>query len=377
MSEESEQEKTEHPTERRKQDALEKGQLLVSKDFVMASVLLAGAACFTFFGRQIFQEIVGIFRYGMEITPAISRETPLLAVLGDRFVHALLIVLAFSAPLILAAVAAQFLLGGIHFIPSNLAFKGSRLSPLAGLKRMFGVDALIELSKSLLKVAVLGALGVWIVLGSLPEIIQLTFVELQSAISEVGSLTVWIILVLVGAIALLGVMDAGLQWYRHNQKLMMTKQEVKDEYKQTEGSPEIRARIRKVQQEIAQRGSVAEVDKAQVVLVNPQHFAVALHYDFSEGSAPKVLAKGADVIAAQIKEKAEAAGIPVLRMPLLTRALYFTTEIGAEIHADLYRAVATVLSFVFQAGANGEPPEVEVPEELRFDANGRRNGGAQ
>jgi flagellar biosynthetic protein FlhB len=377
MSEESEQEKTEQPTERRKQDALEKGQLLVSKDFVMAGVLLAGAGIFAFFGRQMFQEIVGIFRYGLDITPVISRDMPLMATLGDRFVSALILVVGFSTPLIIAAVAAQFLLGGMHFIPANLAFKGSRLSPLAGLKRMFGLDALIELGKSLLKVTVLGALGVWIVLGSLPEIIALTFVELQSAVSEAGGLTIWIILVLVGAIGLLGALDAGLQWYRHNQKLMMTKQELKDEYKQTEGSPEIRARIRKAQQEIAQRGSVAEVDKAQVVLVNPQHFAVALHYDFAEGSAPKVLAKGADMIAAQIREKAEAAGVPVLRMPLLTRALYYTTDIGAEIHADLYRAVATVLSFVFQAGAEGDPPDVEVPEALRFDSNGRRAGDAK
>jgi len=377
MSEESEQEKTEHPTERRKQDALEKGQLLVSKDFVMAGVLLAGAGVFAFFGRQMFQELVGIFRQGMDVTPAISRDLPLLATLGDRFISAIVLILAFSAPLMIAAVAAQFLLGGMHFIPANLAFKGSRLSPLAGLKRMFGLDALIELGKSLLKVTVLGALGVWIVLGSLPEIIALTFVELQSAVSEAGGLTVWIILVLVGAIGVLGVIDAGLQWYRHNQKLMMTKQEVKDEYKQTEGSPEIRARIRKVQQEIAQRGSVAEVDKAQVVLVNPQHFAVALYYDFAEGSAPKVLAKGADMIASQIREKAEAAGVPILRMPLLTRALYYTTDIGSEIHADLYRAVATVLSFVFQAGADAEPPEVEVPEALRFDSNGRRAGDAK
>ncbi len=374
MSEESEQEKTEQPTERRKQDSLEKGQLLVSKDFVMASVLLTGAACFAFFGRQMFQELVGIFRNGMDVTPALSRDLPLLPVLADRFLSSIILILAFSTPLILAAIVAQFLLGGIHFIPSNLAFKGSRLSPVSGLKRMFGLDALIELAKSVTKVVVLCALGVWIVLGSLPEIVSLTFVELQSAVDRVGGLTVWIILVLVGAIAVLGICDAGLQWYKHNQKLMMTKQEVKDEYKQTEGSPEIRARIRKVQQEIAQRGSVADVDKAQVVLVNPQHFAVALYYDFAEGSAPKVIAKGADVIAAQIKEKAEAKGIPVLRMPLLTRALYYTTEIGAEIHADLYRAAATVLSFVFQAGANGEPPDVEVPETLRFDSNGRRSG---
>jgi len=154
--------------------------------------------------------------------------------------------------------------------------------------------------------------------------------------------------------------------------MMMTRQEIKDENKQTEGSPEVKSRIRRLQQEAAQRGSVANVDQAQVVITNPQHFAIALRYDFEEGSAPKIVAKGTEQIAMSIREKADAAGIPVLEIPLLARALYYTSEIGAEIHADLYRAVATVLSFIFQAGPNAVMPDIDVPSELRFDQNGRK-----
>ena len=374
-STDSDQEKTELPTERRKTDAIEKGQILSSKDFVMGAVLMTGVLTLTFFGRTMFTELVGSFRQGLDISSVLAKETSLLAVTADRFVSATILILAFSAPLAIVAISAQMLLGGLHFIPSNINFKASRLSIISGFGRMFGSNAIIELIKSVLKVTVLGLLGGWLLVQSLPDFLSVAAGGLESTVENLGSITNWILLTLVGSVAALGLLDAGIQYYRHSQQLMMTKQEVKDEHKQTEGSPEIRARIRRAQQEIAQRSSVSQVEKAQVVLVNPQHFAVALNYDFAEGSAPKVLAKGADVIAAQIREKAEAAGIPILTMPTLARALFYTTEIGAEIHSDLYRAVAAVLSFVFQAGGIGEPPEVDVPEDLQFDENGKRAAG--
>lgn len=369
-SNESDQEKTEEPTERRKTDSLEKGQILSSKDFVMGAVLLTSVALFTVFGRAMFAEIVGEFRQGIDISSVILKDTSLLGVLAERFRSATIIVLLFSIPLGIVAISAQMLIGGIHFIPSNINFKANRLSMISGFGRMFGSNALIELVKAVLKVTVLGILGGLLLIQSLPDFIAISSGSLESMIANLGSITLWIFLVLVISIAIMGILDAGIQYFRHKKNLMMTKQEVKDEHKQTEGSPEIRARIRRAQQEISQRGSVSQVEKAQVVLVNPQHFAVALNYDFAEGSAPKVIAKGTDVIAAQIREKAETAGIPILTMPLLTRALFYTTEIGAEIHSDLYRAVATVLSFVFQAGGAGDPPEVDVPDTLQFDANG-------
>jgi flagellar biosynthetic protein FlhB len=327
----------------------------------MGAVLLTGVLLMTFFGRAMFTQLVGSFRDGLDISSVLAKETSLLAVAADRFVSATVIILVFSAPLAIIAVTAQMLLGGLHFIPSNINFKASRLSIVGGFGRMFGSNAVIELIKSILKVTVLGFVGGWVLIESLPAFLSIASGSLETTVENLGSITIWVLLTLVGSVAVLGILDAGIQYYRHSQQLMMTKQEVKDEHKQTEGSPEIRARIRKAQQEISQRSSVSQVEKAQVVIVNPQHFAVALNYDFAEGSAPKVLAKGADVIAEQIREKAEAAGIPILTMPTLARALFYTTEIGSEIHSDLYRAVAAVLSFVFQAGGVGDPPEVEVP----------------
>jgi flagellar biosynthetic protein FlhB len=194
----------------------------------------------------------------------------------------------------------------------------------------------------------------------------------ELALEQSGTIFVLIMLMMVGAVAVIGAGDAFLQWYQHRQRLLMTRQEIKDEHKQTEGNPEVKGRIRKLQQEASQRKSVANVADAQVIIVNPEHFAVALRYDFEEGSAPKVLSKGTDNIAQNIRKKAEELGIPVLEIPLLARALYYTTEIGTEIRAELYRAVATVLSFVLKAGAQGEMPDIEVPDDMQFDANGRK-----
>ncbi len=368
------QEKTEQPTERRLREAVEQGQVLTSKDLTMSVVLLVAAAQFYFIGRNFFYEMLNTFRNGLDISGPLAREIPLLNVLGDRFGSAVLIVLMFSVPLALAPMVTQGLFGGFHFTLENLAFKGSRLSPMAGLSRMFGMQSLIELGKSILKVITIGTIGFCFLMSNLPDILSLAESPFESAMESTGMLFLLTLLVLVGAVAILGAIDAFIQWRQHSQRMLMSKQEMKDEHKQTEGSPEVKARIRKMQQEMAQRGSVAQVEQAQVIIVNPKRFAVALRYDFEDGTAPKVLAKGTDAIAASIREKAEALGVPILTIPLLARALYFTSEIGAEIHSDLYRAVATVLSFVFQAAPGADLPEVEVPEELQFDANGRKTG---
>jgi flagellar biosynthetic protein FlhB len=368
------QEKTEQPTERRLREAIEQGQVLTSKDLIMSAVLLAATLQFFFLGRLFFNEMVNTFRSGLDISGPLLRDIPLLAIVGDRFGSAVLVVLLFSAPLALTPIIVHSLFGGFHFTLENLAFKADRISPLAGLARMFGMQSLIELGKSILKVITVGAIGFWFLMSKLPEILGMSEFPFETAMESTGTLFLLTLLTLVGAIAVLGAFDAFIQWRQHNQKMLMSKQEMKDENKQTEGSPEIKSRIRRMQQEIAQRGSVAQVDQAQVIIVNPKRFAVALRYDFEDGTAPKVLAKGTDAVALSIREKAEALGVPVLTIPLLARALYYTSEIGAEIHSDLYRAVATVLSFVFQAAPGADVPEVEVPEELHFDANGRKMG---
>ena len=370
------QEKTEQPTERRLRESLEQGQILSSKDLIMSVVLLAGTLQFYFIGRAFFNNMIGNFRTGLDVSGPFLRDIPLLAVLGDRFGSAVLYVLLFSIPLALTSVLVQIFFGGFHFNLMTLAPKMNRISLFGGMSRMFGMHSIIELGKSIAKVIAIGSVGFWFLMTKLPEIIGLSNLPFESAIESTGDLFLLAMLFLVGAVALLGALDAFIQWRQHTQRLLMRKQELKDEHKQTEGSPEVKGRIRKMQQEIASRGSVAQVEQAQVVIVNPKRFAVALRYDFEDGTAPKVLAKGTDAIALSIREKAEAQGVPVLTIPLLARALYFTSEIGAEIHSDLYRAVATVLSFVFQAAPDADLPDVDVPETLRFDGNGRKLGAS-
>ena len=368
------QEKTEQPSERRLRESIEQGRILTSRDLQMSLVLLAGTVQFYFIGRSFFNDIIGNFRTGLDISGPFLRDIPLLAVFADRFGSAVLFVLLFSVPLALVPILVQYLFGGFYFNFQNMAFKGSRISPFSGLARMFGMHSLIELGKSIAKVIAIGSVGSWFLLSKLPEIIGLSSFPFEAAVESTGAMFLLILLFLVGVIALIGLLDAFIQWRQHTQRMLMSKQELKDEHKQTEGSPEVKSRIRKMQQEIVSRGSVAQVEQAQVVIVNPKRFAVALRYDFEDGAAPKVLAKGADAIALSIREKAEAQGVPVLTIPLLARALYFTSEIGSEIHSDLYRAVATVLSFVFQAAPDAELPDVEVPEQMRFDGNGRKLG---
>ena len=375
MAEDSDQEKTEEPTERRIRQALDDGRILTSKDLALGAVMLAGAFQFMIGGSYFFGEVVGGFRSGLDIGDVLARGAPLTDVLGERFLSALIVVFVFSIPLVAALVAAQAIYGGFHFVAGNLNFKGNRIDPMAGLKRMFGLNALIELGKSLLKVGLVGAVGVLFLIEKLPEILEISSLPLEGALEEIGRLAVLTFLVLVAGAAAVAAFDALIQWKRHRDQLRMTRQEMKDEHKETEGSPEVKQKIRRMQREAAERGSVANVSEAQVIITNPTHFAVALKYDFKQGAAPVIVAKGTEKVAEQIREKAKEARIPVLSYPLLARALYYTSEIGQEIHTELYRAVATVLGFVLQAGAEGEPPRVDVPEDMQFDANGRREGG--
>jgi flagellar biosynthesis protein FlhB len=365
------QERTEDPTARRLQKALDEGEVLSSRDLLLTVVMLGGALQLSIGGRYYFQEFLTAFRTGMDFSDALKRDVPLINVVGERLADIALPVAAFTIPLVVLLFIAQTAIGGIHFLPQNAMFKTSRISFINGLSKIFGTNSLIELGKSLLKIILVGSVGVIYLYSRLPEIMMLGDVPFEAAMTDAGSIVAMTLIVLVFATAIVAAVDVFYQWNRRQARLKMTKQEVKDEMKETDGSPEVKRRIRQLQREAADRGSVANISQAQVIITNPSHFAIGLRYDFEKGTAPKVVVKGTDSVAKSIREKAAEQKLPVLSYPLLARALYFTTEIGAEIHAELYRAVATVLSFVFHAGAEGEPPEIEVPEALRFDANGR------
>ena len=365
------QERTEDPTGRRLERALEEGQVLTSRDLLLAAVLLGGALQLSIGGHYYFTEFLAAFRNGLDFSEALQRDTPLPQIVVARLGDVAIPLIVFSIPLVLIIFVAQIAFGGFHFITANIGFKFDKISPLRGLSRMFGVGGIIEIFKSIAKTGLIGFVGVAYLLHRLGDVMALGSLPFEAALASTGELVASTLLVLVFATLILAAFDAVYQWYRHTQGLKMTKQEIRDEMKETDGSPEIKARIRKMQREAAERGSVANINQAQVIITNPQHFAVGLRYDFVKGTAPKVVTKGSDAIAKMIREKAAEKKLPVLEYPMLARAIYFTSEIGGEIHTELYRAVATVLSFVFHAGAEGEKPEIEVPTELQFDMNGR------
>ncbi len=371
MAEDGGQERTEDPTGKRLEQALEDGNVLTSKDLLLAVVMLGGALQLSIGGHYYFTTLLGAFRSGIDISDTLQRDVPLLSVVGTRLYDMLIPLSLFSIPLVILLFIAQIAFGGFHFVIQNIGFKASRMSPISGLSKIFGTGALIELGKSIAKIGIVGAFGVYYLNSRITEIMAIGALPFEAAMTQAGSIVVSTLLVLVFGAVLIAAIDVLIQWNKHKASLMMTKQEVKDEAKESDGNPEIKQKIRRMQREAADRGSIANISQAQVIITNPTHFAIGLRYDFEKGSAPKVVVKGTDQVAKTIRELAAEKKLPVLEYPLLARALYFTSEIGSEIHAELYRAVATVLSFVFHAGAEGEKPEIEVPEELRFDGNGR------
>jgi flagellar biosynthetic protein FlhB len=276
----------------------------------------------------------------------------------------------------LAAVAAPALLGSLGFRPGAFAPKPEKLNPAAGLKRIFGMQGLIELVKSIAKVLLLGSIGVWIIWDRLTEISGLGKAGVEAAIADVGNIFIFTCLVMAGGLFLIAGIDVPAQIMQRAKRLGMTKQEVKDEHKESEGSPELKGHIRRRQFEVLSGSTRKAVQDASVILTNPTHFAVALRYKPGVDAAPVVVARGNDAIAGAIRELGDASGVPVLQYPELARAIYFTSRAGQIVNEGLYMAVATVLAFVFRVenkmASEMDRPFITVPEELRFDADGRK-----
>jgi flagellar biosynthetic protein FlhB len=367
MSDDSDQEKTEQPTEKRLKESREKGEVPRSRDLSGAAVVLAGVAALMAGGPASFEHARRIFRFGL----GYSREALFSDVLPGRVLHAALReALALFAPValatLLAAFAAPLLLGGLNFSGKALEPKFERLDPIKGLGRIFALRGLVELGKALLKLLFIGAV-LALLLRHWQGALQATgrgavSAGIAQALGLLGQAALWFGSIL----ALIGGLDALYQKYDHTKKLRMSRQEIKDEMKESEGSPEMKGRIRQVQMAQARRRMMEELPKADVVVVNPTHFAVALKYDDGRMGAPRVIAKGVDVLAQQIRLVAGSHRIPLVEAPPLARALYASTRLGQEIPAALYVAVAQVLVYVYQlkqAAAQGEaPPAVPNPE---------------
>jgi len=379
MAEESQdgQEKTEDPSQRKLEKSAEDGKVLTSKEmFVFTSMFAAFVLMFVtpLFAQKVLAYWSRLFHF--------NRPDDLMTMAFERFYELIFSIiiagLFVGVPMIIIVIGTQVAVGGLNFAPKAFNFKGNRLNPLQGLKRMFGTKGLMELTKSILKVVLLFAIAAVTIYALLPSVLELPSRDLGTA--TIASLLNFPFLLgmLLIILAIIAMIDYFWQRHTHIQSLRMTKQEVKDEYKQTEGSPEVKAKIRRMQMETAQnarrqQAALDDVPDATAVITNPTHFAVALKYEVGSSEAPKILAMGRGNIAHQIIERANGADVTVFRSPLLARALYYTGEIGAEIAEQLYQAVAVILAYLYRVD-RGEvlaEPEVEIPESLRFTENGQ------
>ncbi|WP_370661090.1 flagellar type III secretion system protein FlhB [Psychrosphaera algicola] len=263
---------------------------------------------------------------------------------------------------------------GINFSWEAMAPKLNKMSPLKGLKRMFGLQAVVELVKSVLKVLVVATVAVLLIKVYLFDILYLSIQDLPNNTFDATEMLAWIFLGLCCSTIIIALVDVPYQIYNHTKQLKMSKQEVKDEYKNTEGNPEIKGRIRQAQREISQRKMMAEVPNADVVVTNPTHYSVAIKYDVEKSSAPYVVAKGADIIAMHIRTIAKERNVPIVETPLLTRSIYYTTDINQQVPEQLFVAVAQVLAYVYQLDQHqkgkGQKPKplaknLQIPPEMR------------
>ncbi len=378
MANENGQEKTEEPTAKREQDARKKGDIARSKELNTVMVLIVGSFMIWLTGDQI---IKGMWQV-MEGAFKIERNElfdPLVTVnnLQLAMQEALVFVAPFLAAMVVAALAGPISMGGWSFSAEAIAPKASKMNPIEGFKRMFAVRSLIELVKSLLKFGLILGIMALLVEIYLPEFIYLTRLPLVEALIRASDVMTVSFVILCCSLLIVVAIDVPFSLWEYKKKLKMTLQEVKDEMKQTEGRPEVKGKVRQLQQELSQGRMLEEVPKADVIVTNPTHFAVAIKYDEGGSGAPIVVAKGADFMAAQIRNIAVGNGITLVSAPPLARALFFTTEIDEEVPRGLYLAVAQVLAYVYQLRIAKEkrwrkpaaPGDIPIPEEYKKYSN--------
>ncbi|WP_330110275.1 flagellar biosynthesis protein FlhB [Methylophaga thalassica] len=377
MAEQTGQEKTEQPTGKRLEDARQKGQVPRSKELTTVMVLVASAIALFFMGSSLIADMAAVMNESLTLTQKQIFD-PMAMV--HHFMHMIEIISfdlgMFLAVTVFAALAAPALIGGWNFSTQAMAFKPEKMDPIKGLKRIFGPQGLAELAKALGKFILIGAISTAILWGIRDQLLTLGSQEVNVAMTDLGYLTLWVFLAITASLILIALIDVPFQLWNHNRQLRMTKQEVKDEMKQTDGNPEVKGRIRRMQIQMSQQRMMQDIPSADVVITNPTHYAVALRYDQSRPGAPIVVAKGADLISQQIRLVAQNNEVPILAAPPLTRAVYYSTEIGEEIPSGLYIAVAQVLAFVFQLRRYRKqggkkphlnPEDLPIPEEFRRD----------
>ena len=372
------QEKTQDPTAKRLEKALQDGQVLTSKELFVFATLFAGLfVYFSVVGTTEFwlRHWSGFFRFDLD-----EFKGEALRLSHEALFYVMFFGLSVGFPMLVVVFFTQAALTGrINFAPKAMNFKSHKLNPLQGIKNMVSMRSLVELFKSIAKVILLVGVTYYVMISYSSYLLTASDADLFKGFERVHKMFVGLFIGLLIVLAIIALLDVLWQRHQHIQKLRMSYQEVKDESKQTEGSPEVKSKIRRMQFASAVRSAqqlkaLDDVPSATAVITNPTHFAVALKYKVGTQGAPTILAMGRGKIATDIIEIAQNEAVPIFQSPLLARALFFTGEIGAEIHEELFSAVAAVLAFIFRIanGENLEVPDIEVPEDLQFNETGER-----
>jgi flagellar biosynthesis protein FlhB len=373
MSEETAGEKTFAPTEKRLADAAKKGDVLRSKESGTAAVMLLGGAWLVFAGPWLLEGLAGLMREAFRFDARDMNDYNVSILMMEGLYLSVLAILTLAVPVILVTLLTQLGFGRGRWVAKNLAAKGSRINPLSGLKRMFGPTGLIEMGKGLLKIVLLGAIAFAWWWSSIDTMIGLGRGSLSVQLGAAWDAIVSLVFALSAGLVVIAMVDLPIMWLRQQKRLKMSHQEMRDENKEAEGSPEMRSARRQRQRDIATGSVMGAMREAQFIITNPSHFAVALTYDQTKASAPIVLAKGRGDKAMAMKELAREMDLPMLEFPQLARSVYFTTRERQVICEDLYGAIASVLAYVLslKRGETPQRPQIEVPVALRFDAEGR------
>jgi flagellar biosynthesis protein FlhB len=368
MADQETADRTERASPKRLEDARKKGQVPRSRELNTAAVTLAGGTALYMMGGALASRMHALMGAGLSFSrDAAMNEANMVTALQGAFLDALFASAPVLGVIVAAALLAPLSIGGLTFSTQAISPDFSRLNPFTGIGRMFSVNSAVELTKAMAKFAVVGLVAVLVLWNDTSMLIALGREPIPLAIAHAFSLSGKALLMMAASLILIAGVDVPYQLWNHAKQLRMSRQEVRDEHKEQEGSPELKSRIRSMQQEMARGRMMHEVPTASVVITNPTHFAVALRYDEDRMRAPVVVAKGADLVAARIRELAAEHGVPLLEAPPLARTLFRHVEIGAEIPARLYAAVAQVLTYVFQLqdarrlGARPpSPPVIEV-----------------
>ncbi len=370
---ESGQEKTEEPTPKKLQKAKDKGQIARSRELTTLMMLLASAGGIIIFGSSMIQDLMTILKEGLIIErKIIFSDKALLTLFLEAIYNGLLMLAPLFIVLFSVALFSPALLGGISFVAPG--FKVEKINPVKGIKRIFGPQGGMELLKALAKFFLVFAVAIILIWSMQGVIFNLGYQSVVDSLVHTGDLLLLTFLLVSASLLVVAGIDVPFQMWNHQRQLKMTLQEVKDEFKETEGKPEVKQHIRKVQQEMAQRRMMDDVPQADVIITNPTHYAVALRYDKDKGGAPVLLAKGADLVAMRIRAVGVKHKIIIMESPMLARSLFHHTELNSEIPDGLYRAVAQVLAYVYQLKKNhraysAEPQSMKdnlpIPDDLK------------